>query len=421
MIEKNKRMFLVVGLFFLIGLFPTGLFGQEEPGGIYLTWKEDPTSTISIDWHLKNSDSQSLYYRKKGTKNWKKSASTVLDFPFSNRKIHRVFLNGLTANQAYEIKLGQFDKVYYFKTMPKDIAKTPISFAIGGDTMHDQAWMEKTNRQVLPYHPDFIVWGGDLAYANGDGKNVKRWYAWFDAVKNTLIQEDGRIIPILAGIGNHEVKKGYNDEDISENLKMEKRKESAPFYYSLFAFPGQPGYGVLEFGQYLSFIFLDSDHTNAIDGPQKDWLERELSLQKEKNTSHVMAIYHVPAYPSAIKKGTPRYSGTTQTMIRDHWVPLFEKSTLKLAFENHDHTYKRTHPIKNNTIDQDGIVYIGDGSWGTRPRQVHEAAKTWYLATSQPVRAFTLVTLEGRGFSIISVDEEGNIIDSYPKNPLLKP
>lgn len=414
--EKNRRLFLVAGFFFLLGLYPGWLMGQEEPSGIYLTWKEDPTSTISIDWHLKNSTSQKLFYRKKGLETWEETESAVLDFPFSDRKIHRVFLNGLIANQAYEIKLGKTSKVYYFKTMPKDISKTPVSFAIGGDTMHDQEWMEKTNRQVLPYAPDFIIWGGDLAYANGDGKNVVRWYAWFDAVKNTLIQEDGRIIPIMVGIGNHEVKSGFKEEKIPEHLKVEKRKESAPFYYSLFSFPGQPGYGVLEFGQYLSFIFLDSDHTNAIDGPQKDWLERELAIQKENNTSHVMAIYHVPAYPSARP-----YTGTTQTMIRDHWVPLFDKSTVKLVFENHDHTYKRTYPIKNNTIDQDGIVYIGDGSWGTRPREVHKADKTWYLATSQSVRAFTLVTLQGKGYSIISVDDDGKIIDSYPKNPLLKP
>lgn len=54
-----------------------------------------------------------------------------------------------------------------------------------------------------------------------------------------------------------------------------------------------------------------------------------------------MAIYHVPAYPSARS-----FTGRTQSMIRKHWVPLFEKSTMNLAFENHDHAYKRTYPIK---------------------------------------------------------------------------
>lgn len=412
----NKKILIFSCFFWLLGLYAGSLSAQEEPSGIYLTWKKDPTSTIAIDWHLKNKAIQTLFYRKKGDENWMESISEVSDFPFSDRKIHRVFLSGLSANQAYEIKFSDYERVYYFKTMPKDISRNPIKFVVGGDTMHDQEAMEKTGFQVLTYNPDFIVIGGDLAYANGDGKNVKRWYSWFDAVKNSLIQEDGRIIPIMVGIGNHEVKSGFDEESIPEHLKVDKRKQSAPFYYNLFAFPGQPGYGVLEFGNYLSFLFLDSDHTNAIDGPQKDWLKRELALQKEKETSHVMAIYHVPAYPSA-----RAFTGSSQTMIREHWVPIFEKSSMKLAFENHDHAYKRTYPIKNNNVDENGIVYIGDGSWGTRPREVHDAATTWYLETSQSVRAFTLVTLQGSSYNIITVDEDGNIIDSYPINPLLKP
>uniref|UniRef100_UPI0030ED4373 purple acid phosphatase family protein n=1 Tax=uncultured Cyclobacterium sp. TaxID=453820 RepID=UPI0030ED4373 len=411
---RSKKALIFICFLSLLGLFVGPLSAQEEPSGIYLTWEKDPTSTMTIDWHLKTNTTQTLFYRKKGEEDWRKKSGQVTNFPFSDRKIHRVFLSGLMADQAYEVKFGSHERVYYFKTMPKEISRNPIKFAIGGDTMHDQKVMEKTNLQVLPYNPDFIIIGGDLAYANGDGKNVKKWYAWFEAVKNTLIQEDGRMIPIMVGIGNHEVKSGFDEESIPENLKVEKRKESAPFYYNLFAFPGQPGYGVLEFGNYLSFLFLDSDHTNAIDGPQKDWLARELALQKEKNTSHVMAIYHVPAYPSARS-----FTGTTQTMIRNHWVPLFEKSSMNLAFENHDHAYKRTYPIKDNNVDEDGIVYIGDGSWGTKPRTVHEAASTWYLETSQSVRAFTLVTLQGKSFNIITVDEDGNIIDSYPNNPLI--
>ncbi|EPR65885.1 hypothetical protein ADICYQ_5030 [Cyclobacterium qasimii M12-11B] len=43
------------------------------------------------------------------------------------------------------------------------------------------------------------------------------------------------------------------------------------------------------------------------------------------------------------------------------------------------------------------------------------------MQTSQSVRAFTLVTLQGKSFNILTVDEDGKIIDSYPNNPLIKP
>jgi len=89
-----------------------------------------------------------------------------------------------------------------------------------------------------------------------------------------------------------------------------------------------------------------------------------------------------------------------------------------LAFENHDHAYKRTYPILEEKVNERGIVYVGDGSWGTRPREVHSARNTWYLNKAQSIRAFTIVSLEGRGYSLISVDEYGRVIDAYPNNPL---
>lgn len=49
--------------------------------------------------------------------------------------------------------------------------------------------MEKTNLQVLKYDPHFVLWGGDLAYVNGNPEAVKRWYDWFDACKIHSLQK----------------------------------------------------------------------------------------------------------------------------------------------------------------------------------------------------------------------------------------
>ncbi len=410
---KNYPYAIVVLLALGINLALTGYSqAQNEPLGIFLTWKEDPTSSISIDWHLESEAKQTLHYRKKGEETWKGADCEMTDFPHTPRTIHRVFLNGLEPGTSYEIKFGEDQKVYYFNTMPADIAKEPIRIAIGGDSMHEQEWMENINRQVARFDPHFAVIGGDLAYANGDPKNIDRWYRWFDAVKNTLIKEDGKIIPILVGIGNHEVQGGTFSKHEDFAFDDESRERIAPFYYSLFSWPNQPGYGVLDFGDYLSFFLLDSDHTNPIDGEQLEWFRREIAVRDDK--SHIITLYHVPAYPSVRD-----FNGTTQTRVRELWLPIIEKAGGKLVFENHDHAYKRTYPIKNNEIHQDGIVFIGDGSWGTKPRDIHDPTSTWYLDNAQSIRAFTLVTIHGPAYHIISVDEEGNIIDSYPENPLI--
>jgi hypothetical protein len=50
--------------------------------------------------------------------------------------------------------------------------------------------------------------------------------------------------------------------------------------------------------------------------------------------------------------------------VREYWAPLFERYGVQIAFENHDHVYKRTVPLRSGAPHADGVVYIGDGSWG---------------------------------------------------------
>jgi len=251
-----------------------------------------------------------------------------------------------------------------------------------------------------------------MAYENGLADNIQRIYDWFDAYKNTLVTEDNRIIPCIVAAGNHEVVGGYYSKHEGYEQNNEFRRRIAPYFYGLFAFPGQPGYNVLDFGKYLSLIILDTEHSNPIEGVQTEWLKR--TFESRQDVMHKIPIYHVPAYPSVRD-----YNGTTQTMVRDAWTPIFEKNGVRIAFENHDHAYKRTFPVKDQQIDQSGIVYVGDGSWGVAEREVHSLDSAWYLKKVQSVKAFTLLTLEGSQFSLISVDENGNVIDSFPDSPLL--
>ena len=43
---------------------------------------------------------------------------------------------------------------------------------------------------------------------------------------------------------------------------------------------------------------------------------------------------------------------------------MFDNYGIIAAFENHVHQYKRTFPLKNDSIDPKGTVYFGDGSLG---------------------------------------------------------
>lgn len=47
-------------------------------------------------------------------------------------------------------------------------------------------------------------------------------------------------------------------------------------------------------------------------------------------------------------------------LVREHWIPLFDAQTnIQVAFENHEHTYKRTPPIRGLEVSRDdGIVCV---------------------------------------------------------------
>jgi len=407
----SKKVFPIFFLILFINQFQA--FGQNEFIGWFLTWKEDPTSTMVVDWHSFDESGQTLMIRKEGEQDWQEKKSNVLEFPFSSpqRWIHRVELKGLDPDSRYDIRVEGQERKLHFRTMPSDLGEKSIRIAVGGDTMHEKKNMERTGRQAMSFDPDFVLIGGDLAYANGNPEAVGRWYQWFEAYNNSLIADDGRIVPMLVAIGNHEVQKGYFKNHPDFEPTDEHRERIAPFFFNLFAFPSHPGYGVLDFGQYLSLLLLDTDHINAIAGEQRDWLAK--TLEDRSDFLHLIPIYHIPGYPSVRD-----YNGGSHKGVREHWIPLFEKHGVRLAFENHDHAYKRTHPILEEKVNEKGIVYVGDGSWGTRPREVHSARDTWYLNKAQSIRAFTILSLEGRGYSLISVDEYGRVIDAYPNNPL---
>src|SRR6202023_4060100 len=77
-----------------------------------------------------------------------------------------------------------------------------------------------------------------------------------------MVGRNGRLIPLIACIGNHEVEGGYN-----------KPRAKAPFFYALFdgLYP-ETGFATLDFGDYLSLVLLDTNHTSRIGGEHADWL-----------------------------------------------------------------------------------------------------------------------------------------------------
>jgi len=157
-----------------------------------------------------------------------------------------------------------------------------------------------------------------------------------------------------------------------------------------------------------SLVLLNTGHTATVQGAQTEWLQGVLAARP--TVPFVFPVYHVPGYPSVRS-----FAGNTSVLVREHWVPLFERFGVRVAFENHDHAYKRTYPIRAGRRDSTGVVYIGDGAWGAVPRPIgrEHTEPAWYLETAKSVNHAIFVTLDTRAARFEMVDTAGVRFDSH--------
>lgn len=404
-------------LFVFVFLFHFGsavCFGVGyDPVALYLTWQRSPESTMTINW-ITSPDRQEdlIEYQAEGEAEWKSMTGSHFAMPTNAPYlIHRAELTNLQPAKNYYFRTGKDALTYKFQTMPA-VLDRPIRFVVGGDMYHDEIeFVRETNVQAAKTGPLFALVGGDIAYAADKkvsylprwtqtwvdrliGQKVDRWLGWLIAWKNDMVTPDGRLIPMLPVIGNHDT-----------SGRFDQTPQNAPFFYALFAMPGKQGYNILDFGNYMSIVLLDSGHTHSIGGRQTKWLAS--TLEERQDVPHKFAIYHVPAFPS-VRNINDEYCSS----VRKHWVPVFEKYGLTAAFEHHDHAYKRTYPIKNNRIDRSGVIYLGDGAWGVeKPRQARHVDQKWYLANFASARHFLNVVISNDKRHVTAISSQGHILD----------
>lgn len=391
----------------------------KQPYLLYLTWQQDPTTTMTVQWINPNHlTANSVAYYAAGDHYWQQANALRSAIPGDERySLHRVELTKLTPNTDYFFRIaGEEGFIYQFRTMPATSA-TPICFVVGGDIYHDNMErVRETNRQAALQSPWFALLGGDLAYGAdkfgilpegwqswmerllakvdiASGKR-QRWIDWLATWHQSMVTPEGRLIPLIPALGNHDVNGGFG-----------KTAEDAALFHTFFPFPGKKGYQCLDFGKYLSVIVLDSGHTNPIGGEQTRWLYEALRWREE--FMHKFALYHVPAYPSV-----RAFNGKISSEVRHFWVPLFSKFDLTAAFEHHDHAYKRSHPLRLGKIDPKGVVFFGDGAWGVEePRAPASPHKRWYLAHTAAKNHFIKVMLNGPERHFTAIDPKGNVFD----------
>jgi hypothetical protein len=387
-------------------LYIDSLGRVAAPPAVYLTWQRDPTTTMTAHWHNFSNSFNALRWRTNGGLFWNTLTATSTNAPVGDRLVHTAEITNLAPGGTYEFQVDGYTNTFSFRTMPSDLTQ-PVKFAVAGDadTGPDADAMAAA---IAAKDPAFVAMIGDHAYEDSRAANFWMWERYLQSYFTNLRAPDGRLIPVVAGLGNHEIYNGWAEFHPDFDNTADWRLRYGSYLFRYFAFPGaaQP-YGVLDFGSYLSLIVLDTEHSSPFitgSDAQTQWLSARLS--ERRNVKHLLPMYHVPAYPSVRASSDP-----IPARIRAQWVPLFENAGVYLAFENHDHAYKRTKPLLGGVTNSDGIVFAGDGAWGVELR-APDATRT-YLQGAQARHHAFLVTISNTGRTIEAVDKTGVVFDSF--------
>jgi hypothetical protein len=393
-----------------VEVVPTNLKHQDT---LFLTWSQDPTTTITAQWVAPPAGAPTTARVSAANTKDDWVAATVVQKPFGATPlmVHRAEFTGLKPGTEYILKIGTDPQVCRFRTMPAKATNT-FTWVSGGDCGTGPHAIG-TNQIAAKQEPYFALIGGDLGYDNGT--SAKTALQFLTNYSKHMIDPKGRLIPMVTCIGNHEVKGGYKG-----------KRADATYYLPLFdGLYKDTTYDALDFGDYLSLVLLDSGHVSPIGGAQTDWLDKALAAREDR--PHLIVANHVPAYPSYRSPGAlvPKEIDPVLALMglkgkalgtgeenRRYWCPLFEKYAVDAVLEHHDHTFKRTHPLKGGHVDKYGVPYLGDGSWG-QLRAPNAPEKLPFLAKVAKAYHMTVHKLEGDTRYHVAVEENGKIADVY--------
>lgn len=396
-----------LGFHLLVCLFGCSGWAEELPATLILTWEKDPCRSMTALWlrgpglgEVSEKDHpEVISWKKNGESSWQSLATESFPFPDPEKlgaprwTLVRARWDRLEPGSDYLFRIGKSTEGK-FCTAPADIGNG-VTFVEGGDVdIADPSgkMMALGARQ----NPLFMSVGGDLAY--GDGHEIRREIAFWKQWRQAACAPDGRLIPFVPGIGNHEVKGGY----VQEGTTFEEMKARAPFFYALFGGLYQKAEPVaLDFGNYLSMLLLDSGHVLPISA-QTGWLK--VHLEQRKIVPWVFASWHVSTYPSFRKWKDQKEIVQT----REEWVPVLEQSDVAAVFTHHEHNLQR---VESEGRAGRKIPFLGNGAMGVeaRPQKCPESrALTKAFAQSEYVN---VVELRANGATVRSLGPEGQELD----------
>ena len=348
---------------------------ENKEIGAYITWYDDPSNSIMLHYQTIDDSPVECLYRELDSDDWQ-SVELFADKPFPNttKRVRWFRLDGLQSDTLYETKLKNHRDIHRFKTMPSNFARN-IKAVMVSDQMNSMTNFQTEGVQgfntIHNNDIDVILIAGDGVH--DDGVRTSAWELFWE--KYFQIERERNLMrPFVYTFGNHDGRINNADGTFKSLLWVGGggTKDHVVFAYNFFSNLNDVGYGTIDVGNYLSLIFLNSGHTQPIEGTQTTWLENTLQAKQDVV---VFPFHHVAPYPAYYG-----YNDYYNKRVREYWVPLFTQHGVKIAGNGHEHVHLVTKKLSGDNLDENGIVYTGQGhGMGNITRPNNIPPDTWYV------------------------------------------
>lgn len=308
--------------------------------------------------------------------------------------ISTVSLTGLKPHTRYFYRVTCADEngntarseVKSFQTLPGP--DDAWAFGLLGDTQRNPDITRRCAEGIFALRPNFMLHVGDVV---DDGFAKQQWvFDLFEPCSNLF-----SYVPVFPVIGNHE--------------------KNSHWYYDYFHLPEPEYFYTFKCGN-AEFFMVDTNKDVSPQSEQYQKLEKALAASTAtwKFTAH-----HHPCWSSDdddygdTLKGKPGEPFTLGEPDLQSLVGLYEKYGVDIAFAGHIHSYERTWPILNMSVNQKkGVRYIVSGGGGGN---LEKAApqRSWFSIHVQSGHHFGFATVQDRTIQFKAYDLEGRLFDTF--------
>ena len=368
--------------------------GPAQGGYVYLTWKNDPTNSIVVNWWNPNvaGDSTVEYGLTPSY------GSQVYNAALS--KYHHVELTNLTPGATYHYRVKSSDGFTgddaTFNVPVQN--KTSFKFAVYGDTRGVELPGDSTiyhNRHQLLANWmaekdfEFIIQTGDMA---NEGSVFTDWVNFFKSEVNL-----GKSKVVMPAIGNHEVQPSGQSYYYYTDLYSPVMPTNGPAVSNNNGRVYSFNYGNAH------FVCLSTSQVSFT--TQRDWLAVDLaSARQDPNIVWIFVYMHAPLY------SVGSHGGDKTALAL--WGPVIDQYDVDFVIASHNHLYDRSYPITAGQIVPDGTYYITNGCGGA-PFSNHLADSpdlTYTAIWHEQETLVTCFTINGNELTMETISNTTNLV-----------